>query len=53
MSPTLTAALKGMHKADQATRAEAAVAAARQYGWDRVGSETAALYRRVLSARSA
>lgn len=48
----LTAALDRARTADHAARAGAAAAVARQYGWDRVGSETAALYRRVLSARA-
>jgi glycosyltransferase involved in cell wall biosynthesis len=47
----LTDALDAARKADRAARAGAATVVARRYGWDRVGSETAALYRQ-LSGRS-
>ncbi|HTX09593.1 MAG TPA: glycosyltransferase [Solirubrobacteraceae bacterium] len=40
----LTAALDSARATDQPSRAAAAAAVARQYGWDRVGTETAALY---------
>ena len=43
----LTAALESMRRADQDARGRAAVAVARRYEWDRVGSETGALYRRI------
>ena len=43
----LTAALESMRRADQGARSRAAAAVARRYEWDRVGSETGALYRRI------
>ncbi len=46
----LTSALDAATHADQAARADAAIAVAKRYSWDRVGSETVALYRRVVSA---
>jgi glycosyltransferase involved in cell wall biosynthesis len=43
----LTAALKAMRESDHASRVVAASAVAQRYGWDRVGSETAELYREL------
>jgi glycosyltransferase involved in cell wall biosynthesis len=45
----LTAALGSARAADRPARAAAATAVARQYGWDRVGTETAALYRALAT----
>jgi glycosyltransferase involved in cell wall biosynthesis len=45
----LTAALGSARTADHPARAAAATAVARRYGWDRVGTETAALYRAVAT----
>jgi beta-1,4-mannosyltransferase len=45
----LAGALSRMRDADHAAHAQAAGAAAQRYGWDRVASETVALYRRVVS----
>jgi glycosyltransferase involved in cell wall biosynthesis len=44
----LTVALESMSRADLGARASAAAAVARRYGWDGVGGETSALYRRIL-----
>lgn len=43
----LTAALDAARRADPVARAEAAARVAREYGWERVGGETAGLYRRL------
>jgi beta-1,4-mannosyltransferase len=48
-SEGLTAALAAMRDSDHAARAVAASAVARRYGWDRVGSETAELYRQLIA----
>lgn len=45
----LTVALGSALGADHWGRSKAATAVARQYGWDRVASETASLYRRLSS----
>jgi beta-1,4-mannosyltransferase len=45
----LTAALGAAADADQAARSRAAYHVAGRYGWDRVGSETARLYRQLSS----
>jgi beta-1,4-mannosyltransferase len=45
----LTDALGAAVGADHRARSRAAAAVARRYGWDRVGSETASLYRRLSS----
>jgi beta-1,4-mannosyltransferase len=45
----LTAALEVSSRADPAPRAAAALAVARKHDWDRVGAETARLYRRLVS----
>lgn len=46
----LTAALEAMRDSDHAARAAAASAVARRYGWDRVGTETAELYRELTAS---
>lgn len=45
----LTAALDRARAADRMARTAAARAVARRYGWDRVGRETAGLYRRLCA----
>jgi glycosyltransferase involved in cell wall biosynthesis len=49
----LTEALDSMHHADQGARAGAALTVAHRYQWDRVGGETAELYRRTLGVSDA
>ena len=50
-SGELTAALDRARAADRTARADGACAVAERYGWDRVGRETAGLYRRLVGLR--